>query len=205
MQSKKKSGEPFQSPPMQERLAQKFITQRQIFLWGPVTDKSAESLIERLLFLEATDPGKPIYFFINSPGGVITAGMAVYDVMKLISSPVYTIAMGIAASMGAIFLTVGEKGHRYVFEHAKILIHQPLISGEVTAPASDIKIFADEIKKTRAEMNRIIAATTGQSLSRIEKDTDRDYNLDAKAAVEYGLADIVLEKLSDIGLGDSKI
>lgn len=184
--------------PLIERLAEKFIDKRQIFLWGPVTDKSAETLVERLLYLEAADPGKPIHFFINSPGGVITAGLAVYDVMKMISSPVYTIAMGTAASMGAIFLTVGEKGHRYVFEHAKVLIHQPLISGEVRAPATDLKIFADNIRNTRAEMNRIIAATTGQPIERVEKDTDRDYYLDAQAAVDYGLADKVLRNLGEL-------
>lgn len=198
IESKKKQGALKESPPLQERLAEKFISQRQIFLWGPVSDESAKMLVERLLFLEATDPGKPIHFFINSPGGVISSGLAVYDVMKMISSPVYTIAMGIAASMGAIFLTVGEKGHRYIFEHAKVLIHQPLISGQITAPASDMKIFAEDIKRTRAEMNRILAETTGQPLARIEKDTDRDYYLDAKAAVEYGLADRVLINFSEI-------
>jgi ATP-dependent Clp protease, protease subunit len=198
-ETKKKSGEPKGNAPLQERLAEKFISQRQIFLWGPVTDESAKMLVERLLFLEATDPGKPIHFFINSPGGVITSGLAVYDIIKMISSPVYTIAMGMAASMGSIFLTMGEKGHRYIFEHAKVIIHQPLISGQITAPASDMKIFAEDIKRTRAEMNRILAETTGQPLARIEKDTDRDYYLDAKAAVEYGLADKVLTNLADIG------
>ena len=197
-EAKKKNEKAQMRAPLVERLAEKFIDKRQIFLWGPVTDKSAEILVERLLYLEAADPGKPIYFFINSPGGVITAGLAVYDVMKMISSPVYTIAMGTAASMGAIFLTVGEKGHRYVFEHAKVLIHQPLISGEVRAPATDLKIFADNIRNTRAEMNRIIAATTGQPLERVEKDTDRDYYLDAQAAVDYGLADKVLRNLAEL-------
>ena len=108
--------------------------------------------------------------------------------------------MGMAASMGAILLTVGEKKHRYVFEHAKVMIHQPLISGQIVAPAIDIKIHAEEIKKTRQEMNRIIADTTGQPLSRVEKDTDRDYYLDGKGAVEYGLADKVLIDLSELGL-----
>jgi ATP-dependent Clp protease, protease subunit len=113
---------------------------------------------------------------------------------------VHTICMGMAASMGAILLTVGEKKHRYVFEHAKVMIHQPLISGQIIAPALDIKIHAEEIKKTRAELNRIIADTTGQPLSRIEKDTDRDYYLDGKGAVEYGLADKVLTNLNELGM-----
>jgi len=186
--------------PLGERLAERFLDRRQIFLWGAVHDKSAQMIVERMLYLEATDPGKPIYFFINSPGGVITSGMAIYDVMSMISSPVHTICMGMAASMGAILLTVGEKKHRYVFEHAKVMIHQPLISGQIVAPALDIKIHAEEIKKTRQELNRIIADTTGQPLSRIEKDTDRDYYLDGKNAVEYGLADKVLTDLSELGM-----
>lgn len=199
--TKKKEERP---PALRERIAERFLDKRQIFLWGAVTDKSAEMIVERMLFLEATDPGKPIYFFINSPGGVITSGMAIYDVMRMISSPVYTITMGMAASMGAILLTVGEKGHRYVFEHAKVMIHQPLISGQIVAPAIDIKIHAEEIKKTREELNRIIADTTGQPLTRVEKDTDRDYYLDGKGAVEYGLADKVLTDFSELGLFDSK-
>lgn len=186
------------SSSLRERLAEQFLEKRQVFLWGAVTDRSAEMIVERLLFLEATDPGKPIYFFINSPGGVITSGMAIYDVMRMITSPVYTITMGMAASMGAILLTVGEKGHRYAFEHSKVMIHQPLISGQIVAPAIDIKIHAEEIKKTREELNRIIAETTGQPLSRVEKDTDRDYYLDGKGAVDYGLADKVLTKLTDL-------
>ncbi|HRP68158.1 MAG TPA: ATP-dependent Clp protease proteolytic subunit [Turneriella sp.] len=197
---KKKDKESEGAAPLGERLAERFLENRQIFLWGPVTDRSAQSIVERLLFLESNDPGKPIYFFINSPGGVITSGMAIYDVMKMISSPVYTITMGMAASMGAILLTVGEKKHRYVFQHAKVMIHQPLISGQIVAPALDIKIQAEEIKKTREELNRIIAETTGQPLSRIEKDTDRDYYLDGKGAVEYGLADKVLTSFSELGL-----
>lgn len=190
--------------PLRERIAERFLEKRQIFLWGAVTDKSAEMVVERMLYLEATDPGKPIFFFINSPGGVITSGMAIYDVMRMISSPVYTITMGMAASMGAILLTVGEKGHRYVFEHAKVMIHQPLISGQIVAPAIDIKIHAEEIKKTREELNRIIAETTGQPLARVEKDTDRDYYLDGKGAVAYGLADKVLTDFSELGLFDSR-
>jgi ATP-dependent Clp protease, protease subunit len=190
--------------PLRDRIAEGFLDKRQIFLWGAVTDKSAEMVIERMLFLETIAPGEPIYFFINSPGGVITSGMAIYDVMKMITSPVYTITMGMAASMGAILLTVGEKKHRYVFEHAKVMIHQPLISGQIIAPAIDIKIHAEEIKKTRSELNRIIAETTGQSLERVEKDTDRDYYLDGKGAVEYGLADKVLTNFHELGFIKAK-
>ena len=190
--------------PLRERLAEGFLEKRQIFLWGAVTDKTAEMLVERMMFLESTDPGKPIYFFINSPGGVISSGMAIYDVMNMISSPVYTITMGMAASMGAILLTAGEKGHRYAFEHAKVMIHQPLISGQIIAPAIDIKIHAEEIKKTRDELNRILAEKKGQPIAPIEKDTDRDYYLDGKGAVEYGLADKVLMNFSELGMVKAK-
>lgn len=189
---------------LRERIAERFLDKRQIFLWGAVTDRSAEMIVERMMYLEATNPGKPIYFFINSPGGVISSGMAIYDVMHMITSPVYTITMGMAASMGAILLTAGEKGHRYVFEHAKVMIHQPLISGQIIAPAIDIKIHAAEIKKTREELNRILSETTGQPLTRIEKDTDRDYYLDGKNAVDYGLADKVLSNFGELGFFDVK-
>lgn len=189
--------------PLKERIAEQFLNKRQIFLWGAVTDRTCEVIVEKLLFLENSAPGKPIYFFINSPGGVISSGMAVYDVMQMITSPVYTITMGMAASMGAILLTAGEKGHRYVFEHAKVMIHQPLISGQIIAPAIDIKIHANEIKKTREELNRILSITTGQPMEKIEKDTDRDYYLDGKGAVDYGLADYVLTNLSQLETVDS--
>lgn len=189
---------------LRERIAERFLDKRQIFLWGAVTDRSAEMIVERMMYLEAADPGKPIFFFINSPGGVISSGMAIYDVMHMITSPVYTITMGMAASMGAILLTAGEKGHRYVFEHAKVMIHQPLISGQIIAPAIDIKIHAEEIKKTRQELNRILAETTGQPLDRIEKDTDRDYYLDGKNAVDYGLADKVLKNFNELGFFKNK-
>lgn len=189
---------------LRERIAERFLDKRQIFLWGAVTDRSAEMIVERMMYLEAADPGKPIFFFINSPGGVISSGMAIYDVMHMVTSPVYTITMGMAASMGAILLTAGEKGHRYVFEHAKVMIHQPLISGQIIAPAIDIKIHAEEIKKTRQELNRILAETTGQPLDRIEKDTDRDYYLDGKNAVDYGLADKVLKNFNELGFFKNK-
>lgn len=183
---------------LRERIAENFLTKRQVFIWGAIHDKSCEEIVEKLLFLENDDPGKPIYLFINSPGGVISAGMAVYDVMKMISSPVYTVVMGMAASMGAILFAAGEKGHRYVFEHAKVMIHQPLISGQIVAPAIDIKIHAEEIKKTREELNRILAEATGQALSKVEQDTDRDYYMKADEAVSYGIADKVLKKLDDL-------
>ena len=189
---------------LREKIAGNFIEQRQIYLWGPVVDKSSETIVEKLLYLEADNPGAAIQFFINSPGGVITAGMAIFDVMKMISSPVYTITMGMAASMGAILFCAGEKGHRYVFEHAKVMIHQPLISGQIVAPAVDIKIHANEIKKTRAELNRVLAEATGKSIKRIEEDTDRDYYLNAQEALDYGIADKILTDLKQLPQPEKK-
>jgi len=181
-----------------EKIYESFLENRKVFLWGAVTDKSAEDIIEKLLFLEEEDPGKPIYFFINSPGGAVTSGMAILDVMHMISSPVRTITMGMAASMGALLFSQGEKGHRYVFPHAKIMIHQPLISGQIIAPAIDIKIHAIEIKKTKDEINKILANATGHTVTKIEKDTDRDYYLNAKESIKYKIADNMINNLTDL-------
>lgn len=175
-----------------DKITWQFLEKRQIFLWGGVMDNSAEEIVEKMLFLENEKPNTPIYFFINSPGGVITAGMSIYDVMNMISSPVYTITMGMAASMGAILFAAGEKGHRYMFQHGKVMIHQPLISGQIVAPAIDIKIHADEIRKTREELNRILSDRTGQPIEKVSRDTDRDYWLNAQESVDYGIADHVL-------------
>lgn len=198
MATKKKEDEG--KKPFREKMQEQFLENRQVFLWGAVSDKTAQELVEKFLYLESESPGEPIYFFINSPGGVITSGMAIYDVMNMITSPVYTITMGMAASMGAILFAAGEKGNRYVFKHAKVMIHQPLISGQIVAPALDIKIHADEIKKTRHEINRILAEKTGHGIEKIEKDTDRDYYLNAEEAVEYQIADSIIETLEDISI-----
>ncbi len=179
--------------PVHSEIERKFLEKRQIYLWGGVDDDSARYLIDRLLYLEALDPGKDITMFINSPGGVITSGMAVVDTMNMIKSDVSTVCMGLAASMGAVLLTVGTKGKRMAWPHARIMIHQPLISGQIVAPAIDIKIHAEEIRKTREEINRMIADTTGKPLEQVEKDTDRDFYLTAKEAVEYGIIDSVME------------
>lgn len=181
--------------PLQNELDKKFLEQRRIFLWGAVEDESARHIVERMLYLETQAPGQDIRLYINSPGGVITSGMAIFDVMHMITSPVSTICMGLAASMGALLLCAGTKGKRLAFPHAKIMIHQPLISGQIVAPAVDIKIHAEEIRKTRDEINRIIANATGRALEQVEEDTDRDYYLTAKEALEYGLIDGVVEKI----------
>ncbi|MBX7058258.1 MAG: ATP-dependent Clp protease proteolytic subunit [Leptospirales bacterium] len=191
--SQTETPQPFQSVAM--RIDQTLLEQRKVYLWGQVDDDSARHIVERLLYLEARDPGKDITLYINSPGGVITSGMAIYDTMQMISSDVSTVCMGLAASMGALLLCGGKKGKRYAWPHARIMIHQPLISGQIIAPAVDIKIQAEEIRKIREELNRIIAAATGRNLEQVEMDTDRDYYLNAREALEYGIVDGVTERV----------
>jgi ATP-dependent Clp protease protease subunit len=176
-------------------IAKKFLAQRKIFLWGAVTDETAKELTERLLYLEGNDPGKDITFYINTPGGSITAGMAIYDTLKLISSPVTMVVTGMAASMGSVLLCAVPKGRRLLFPHARVLIHQPLISGRFIGPATDINIQAQEMEKIRQEMNEILAAASGQPLEKIAHDTDRDFYLNAAEAIAYGLADRIVDKL----------
>lgn len=176
-------------------IQKKFLEQRKIFLWGAVTDESAKDLTEKLLYLEATGPGKEITFYINSPGGSVTAGMAVYDTMKLITSPITVVVTGMAASMGSILLSGAPKGRRLLYPHARVLIHQPLISGRMVGPASDINIQAKEMEKLRQELNQILADASGQPLERINQDTDRDFYLNAKEAIDYGLADRIVDKV----------
>lgn len=183
------------STPVGHLIARKFLDQRKIFLWGAVTDETAKDLTEKLLYLEATDPGKEIIFYINTPGGSITAGMAVYDTIKLITSPVKMVVTGMAASMGSILLSAAAKGNRYLYPHARVLIHQPLISGRFIGPATDINIQAQEMEKLRQELNGILASASGQPLEKIQHDTDRDFYLNAKEAIAYGLADAIVDKV----------
>ncbi len=178
-----------------DQLQKKFLADRKIFLWGEVNDRSARDLTEKLLYLEAVDPGKEITFFINTPGGSITAGMAVYDTIQLIQSPVKVVVTGMAASMGSILLCAGAKGKRFIYPHARVLIHQPLISGRMIAPAVDINIQAQEMEKLRTELNGILARSSGQPLEKIERDTDRDFYMTAQEAIAYGLCDAILESL----------
>ncbi|MBM3872714.1 MAG: ATP-dependent Clp protease proteolytic subunit [Verrucomicrobia bacterium] len=181
--------------PVGAMIARKFLEQRKIFLWGPVTDASAKHLTESLLYLEAIDPGEEITFYINTPGGSITAGMAVYDTMKLITSPITVVVTGMAASMGSILLSGAPKGRRLLYPHSRVLIHQPLISGRFSGPATDINIQAQEMEKLRAELNQILADASGQPLDRINQDTDRDFYLTAKEAIAYGLADRIVDRV----------
>lgn len=181
--------------PVAMMIARKFLEQRKIFLWGAVTDETAKDITEKLLYLESVAPGKDITFYINTPGGSITAGMAVYDTMQLITSPITVVVTGMAASMGSILLSGAKKGRRLLYPHSRVLIHQPLISGRMIGPASDINIQAREMEKLRAELNQILASASGQPLERINRDTDRDFYLNASEAIEYGLADRIVEKV----------
>ena len=177
------------------KIQETFLEQRKVFLWGEVSDKSARDVTEKLLYLEAIDPGKDITFYVNSPGGSITAGMAIYDTMRLIGAPVTVVVTGMAASMGSILLCGADKGKRLLYPHSRVLIHQPLISGQMIAAAVDIHIQAQEMERLRDELNQILANSSGQPLERIQKDTDRDFYMTAKEAIDYGLADEIVDKV----------
>lgn len=168
----------------------RLLKDRIVVLGSDVNDVSANAIVAQLLFLQAQDPEKDIYFYINSPGGSVSAGLAIYDTMNLIKPDVQTIVMGMAASMGAFLLSAGAKGKRFALPNAEIMIHQPL--GGAQGQATDIEISAKHILKTRERLNRILAKNTGQTLEQIEKDTERDNFMDADVAKEYGLVDHVM-------------
>ncbi|MBP7530060.1 MAG: ATP-dependent Clp endopeptidase proteolytic subunit ClpP [Syntrophorhabdaceae bacterium] len=172
----------------------RLLKERIVFLGTAVDDMIANIIIAQLLFLESEDPSKDIYLYINSPGGIITSGLAIYDTMQYIKAPVVTTCIGQAASMGAVLLAGGEKGKRFALPHSRILIHQPL--GGAQGQASDIDIQAKEILRMREAINYILVKHTGQPLEKVEKDTERDYFMDAQQAIEYGIVDQILEKRS---------
>jgi len=171
-----------------------FLGQRKVFLWGPVTDESAERVVNRLLYLEAQKPGEEIQFFINSPGGVVTSGMVIYDTMKLITSPVSTICMGLAASMGSILLSAGEKGRRFIWPNGRVMIHQPSVGG-MQGRASDLEIQARELQKVKEMGAQVLADNCGQTYEQVMKDFDRDFWMNPKESVAYGIVDGISEKL----------
>lgn len=173
----------------------RLLKDRIIFLGGAIDDDVSNLIVAQMLFLEAEDPEKDINLYINSPGGSITAGMAIYDTMQYIRSDVRTICIGMAASMGAFLLTAGAKGKRVALPNSEILIHQPLIGGHgLSGQATEIEIHTRHLLRTKAKMNKILAEKTGQPIEKIEKDTERDYYMTAEEAKEYGLVDQVLEK-----------
>ena len=190
-----KEDKPEQSPYLMKKMEQLFLKNRSVYFWGPVEDKSARDVVSKLLLLDADKPGKEIKFYINSPGGVVTSGMVIYDTMQMIQSPVTTICMGLAASMGSILLSGGVKGKRYIYPHGEVMIHQPSIGGYFQAASADIEIHAKQMQRTKEISAQILAKNTGKSLERIMKDFDRDYWMDAKEAVEYGIVDNLIEKL----------
>ena len=172
----------------------RLLKERVVFLVGPVNDQSANLVVAQLLFLESENPEKDISFYINSPGGSVSAGMSIYDTMNFIKPAVSTLCMGMAASMGAFLLAAGEKGKRFSLPNSRVMIHQPL--GGAQGQATDIEIHAREILRLRGDLNRILAERTGQPLEKIERDTERDYFMSAAEAQSYGLVDQVINKRS---------
>ena len=176
----------------------RLLKERIVFLVGPVTDESANLVVAQLLFLESENPDKDIFFYINSPGGSVTAGMSIYDTMNFIKPHVSTLCLGQAASMGAFLLSAGEKGKRFALPNSRIMIHQPLISGGLAGQASDIEIHAKELLKIKEKLNRLLAKHCDRDLADLERDTDRDNYMSADEAKEYGLIDQVLENRTSL-------
>ncbi len=174
---------------VQDQIDNTLLKERKVFLWGQVDDKSAKHVVDRLLYLDAVS-NEDIHFYINSPGGYVTSGFSIYDTIKSIKSPVNTICTGLAASMGSILLSAGEKGKRFIQPHARVMIHQP--SGGARGPASDIEITAQEILKTKELSARILADNCGQDFEKVMKDFNRDHWMGAEESVEYGIVDAVL-------------
>lgn len=172
----------------------RLLNDRIVFIGEEIDDTVASLVVAQLIYLENQDPEKEISLYINSPGGSISAGMAIYDTMNYIKCPVSTICIGMCASMAAVLLACGEKGRRIALPHSKIMIHQPLIGGHYQDQTTNLEIEAAEMQKTRDTLNRLLASATGKSLEQLEKDTDRNNYMDAAAAVEYGLVDKVLGK-----------
>lgn len=175
----------------------RLLKDRIIFLGGPIDDHVANLVIAQLLFLEAEDPDKDIHLYINSPGGVVTAGMAIYDTMQYIKAPVSTICVGQAASMGALLLSGGEKGKRFSLAHSRIMIHQPL--GGFQGQATDIHIHAQEILKMKKRLNEILAENSGQAFEKVEADTERDYFMSGEEAKSYGIIDDIVDRKTTSG------
>lgn len=180
----------------------RLLKERIIFLGSPIDDTISSLIISQLLFLEAEDPEKDIFLYINSPGGIVSSGLAIYDTIKYIKPDVVTTCMGQAASMGALLLAAGTKSKRYALPNSRIMIHQPL--GGAEGQASDIQIAANEILRIRETLNRILAELTGKSIKQIEKDTDRNYFMSAQESLEYGIIDKVLEPRSKADSKDKK-
>jgi ATP-dependent Clp protease protease subunit len=180
---------------LNKRLEKYFFEKRSVYLWGVVDDKSAREIVSKLLLLDADKPGEEIKFYINSPGGVVTSGMVMYDTMKMIKSPVSTICMGLAASMGSILLSGGVKGKRFIYPHGEVMIHQPSIGGHIQGVSTDLEIQAKQTRKVKEIGATILAENCGKTMEQIMKDFDRDYWMDADEAIKYGIVDKLINKL----------
>jgi ATP-dependent Clp protease protease subunit len=178
-----------------KKLEKLFFENRSVQLWGVVDDKSARDVVSKLLLLDADKPGEEIKFYINSPGGVVTSGMVIYDTMRMMKSPVSTICMGLAASMGSILLSGGVKGRRFIYPHGEVMIHQPSLGGHIQGVSADLEIQAKQTQRVKEIGARILAQNCGKTVERIMKDFDRDYWMDAKESVEYGIVDKVVDKI----------
>ena len=184
-----------QKNPLANEINKRFLEERKIFLWDEVSDESSADIVRELLYLDMLDHDKEITLYMSTPGGSISAGMAVYDTMKLIKAPVKVVVVGIAMSMGSILLSAAPKGRRFLFPSARVMIHQPLIMGEMSGTAVDMHIQAMELERMREELNKILAEASGQPLEKIAADTDRDFFMTAQEAVDYGLADGIITEL----------
>lgn len=180
---------------LMKKMEKQFFETRSVYLWGEVNDRSAKDLVTKFLLLDGDKPGEEIKFFINSPGGVVTSGMVIYDTMKMLKSPVSTICMGLAASMGSILLSGGTKGKRYIYPHGEVMIHQPSLGGYYQGVSADLEIQAKQTKRVKDIGARILAENCGKKFEQVMKDFDRDYWMDAKEAVDYGIVDLITEKL----------
>jgi ATP-dependent Clp protease protease subunit len=180
---------------MMKKLEKYFFEKRIVQLWTQVDDRSAKDIVTKFLLLDADKPGEEIQFYINSPGGVVTSGMVIYDTMKMLRSPVSTVCIGLAASMGSILLSGGTKGRRLIFPHGEVMIHQPSIGGYIQGVSVDLEIQAKQTRRVKDIGAKILAENCGKKVEQIMKDFDRDYWMDAKEAVEYGIVDQIVEKL----------
>jgi len=180
---------------LMKKLEKYFFETRSVQLWGVVDDRSAKDVVNKLLLLDADKPGEEIKFLINSPGGVVTSGMAIYDTMKMLKSPVSTICIALAASMGSILLSGGVKGRRFIYPHAEVMIHQPSLGGYIQGVSVDLEIQAKQTKRVKEIGARILAENCGKKVDQIMKDFDRDYWMDAKESIEYGIVDQLITKL----------
>lgn len=178
-----------------KKLEKYFFDKRSVYLWGVVDDKSARDVVSKLLLLDADKPGEEIKFYINSPGGVVTSGMVMYDTMKMLRSPVSTICMGLAASMGSILLSGGVKGKRFIYPHGEVMIHQPSLGGMFRGVSADLEIQAKQTKRVKEIGAKILAENCGKTVPQVMKDFDRDYWMDAQEAISYGIVDELIEKL----------